>query len=100
MPTVYRTCQHNPPQADDFSSNRDRGEPQLEGQTVEDWECISTFSDMKINKAKTKLYSHGEYIAELVIEDNGPIRVGTIGRRSKHILCLWHARIVLRDCES
>lgn len=83
--TVYRTTRHNPPLAEDFFSDKDRGTERLEGQTVEDWECISTFTNPKLNKAKTELYDHGEYLAELIIEDDGPIRVGTVGRKSKHV---------------
>ena len=85
MLTVYRTTRHNPPLAEDFFSDKDRGTERLGDQTVEDWECISTFTNPKINKAKTVLFDHGEYLAELIIEDDGPIRVGTVGRRSKHV---------------
>ncbi len=80
MPTVYRSCRHNPPERGDFQSDKDAGIPQGPTQSDEGWGSISTFKSAQLCKKKGLKHGHGPYIVEFIIEDDTPIRVGHISK--------------------
>ena len=77
MPTFYRVVLTNPPTEEDFRSHKERGIA-LRRDTPElrrSWEGVSVYdTEEKAREVMQRFPRIGTFIAELSIEESGPVR--------------------------
>ena len=99
MATFYRIVQTNPPREADFLSDKEQGRTPRSEAHQRLWDGISVYATEQ--QARNKAHDFpviGQYIAQLHIPDQAPVRIERTLRRSRGHHTLWADPTYLLDC--